>query len=111
VLRAGPAPAPPRDPPGADSMKLQFDRKSYPANLILKSRTAFLTKTTNEHSPRTDVTIIKIFLPKIGCFLFKILQVFANLWSKHWFSRKTQFFLQKLGKIAENCDHNIDPWK
>jgi hypothetical protein len=22
--------------------------------------------------------------------------------------RKTPFFLQKLGKIAENCDHNID---
>jgi hypothetical protein len=25
-------------------------------------------------------------------------------------SQKCQFFCQKLGKIAENCDHNIDLW-
>jgi hypothetical protein len=25
------------------------------------------------------------------------------------FLRKTPFFRQKLAKIAENCDHNIDP--
>jgi hypothetical protein len=24
--------------------------------------------------------------------------------------RKTPFFRPKLAKIAENCDHNIDPW-
>jgi hypothetical protein len=24
--------------------------------------------------------------------------------------RKRQFFRRKLAKIAENCDHNIDPW-
>jgi hypothetical protein len=24
--------------------------------------------------------------------------------------RKTPFFRQKWAKIAENCDHNIDPW-
>jgi hypothetical protein len=24
--------------------------------------------------------------------------------------RKTPFFRRKLSKIAENCDHNIDPW-
>jgi hypothetical protein len=24
--------------------------------------------------------------------------------------RKTPFFRRKLAKIAENCDHNIDPW-
>jgi hypothetical protein len=23
---------------------------------------------------------------------------------------KRQFFRRKWGKIAENCDHNIDPW-
>jgi hypothetical protein len=26
------------------------------------------------------------------------------------FLRKTPFFRWKLAKIAENCDHNIDPW-
>jgi hypothetical protein len=26
------------------------------------------------------------------------------------FREKRQFFRQKLSKIAENCDHNIDPW-
>jgi hypothetical protein len=25
------------------------------------------------------------------------------------FEKKNQFFRQKLAKIAENCDHNIDP--
>jgi hypothetical protein len=25
------------------------------------------------------------------------------------FEKKCQFFRQKLSKIAENCDHNIDP--
>jgi hypothetical protein len=26
------------------------------------------------------------------------------------FLEKRQFFRRKLAKIAENCDHNIDPW-
>jgi hypothetical protein len=26
------------------------------------------------------------------------------------FREKRQFFRRKLRKIAENCDHNIDPW-
>jgi hypothetical protein len=26
------------------------------------------------------------------------------------FLRKTRFFRRKLAIIAENCDHNIDPW-
>jgi hypothetical protein len=26
------------------------------------------------------------------------------------FCEKRQFFRRKLTKIAENCDHNIDPW-
>jgi hypothetical protein len=26
------------------------------------------------------------------------------------FLRKTPIFCRKLGKIAENCVHNIDPW-
>jgi hypothetical protein len=27
------------------------------------------------------------------------------------FWEKRQFFRRKLSKIAENCDHNIDPWE
>jgi hypothetical protein len=27
------------------------------------------------------------------------------------FKKNANFFRQKLAKIAENCDHNIDPWK
>jgi hypothetical protein len=26
------------------------------------------------------------------------------------FEKNANFFRQKLAKIAENCDHNIDPW-
>jgi hypothetical protein len=26
------------------------------------------------------------------------------------FWEKRQFFSQKMAEIAENCDHNIDPW-
>jgi hypothetical protein len=26
------------------------------------------------------------------------------------FKKNADFFRRKLGKIAENCDHNIDPW-
>jgi alpha/beta superfamily hydrolase len=26
------------------------------------------------------------------------------------FEKKRHFFRRKLTKIAENCDHNIDPW-
>jgi hypothetical protein len=26
------------------------------------------------------------------------------------FEKKRRFFRRKLSKIAENCDHNIDPW-
>jgi hypothetical protein len=26
------------------------------------------------------------------------------------FKKNANFFRRKVGKIAENCDHNIDPW-
>jgi hypothetical protein len=26
------------------------------------------------------------------------------------FEKNDNFFRRKLGRIAENCDHNIDPW-
>jgi hypothetical protein len=34
---------------------------------------------------------------------------------KNWiitlvFEKNANFFRRKLAKIAENCDHNIDPW-
>jgi hypothetical protein len=34
---------------------------------------------------------------------------YAKFWSWHWCLRKTPIFSPKLSKIAENCDHNIDP--
>jgi hypothetical protein len=57
--------------------------------------------------------ILKIFSPKN---LAKILAFFAqttlifckNLIITLVFEQKRQFFRRK---IAENCDHNIDPWK
>jgi hypothetical protein len=27
-----------------------------------------------------------------------------------FFAEKRQIFLPKIGKMAENCHHNIDPW-
>jgi hypothetical protein len=29
----------------------------------------------------------------------------------HNIGEKRQFFRRKLAKIAEKCDHNIDPWR
>jgi hypothetical protein len=58
--------------------------------------------------------IFKIFSPKN---LAKILAFFAkttvtiskNLIITLDFWEERQFFRRKLAKIAENCDHNIDP--
>jgi hypothetical protein len=63
----------------------------------------------------TDVTIFKIFLPKN---LAKKLAFFAQTTASFWkqidnnigFWEKRQFFRRKLAKIAENCDHDVDPW-
>jgi hypothetical protein len=63
----------------------------------------------------TDGMIFKIFSPKNSakklafltenkaklCKLFIITLVFE---------KNANFFRRKLSKIAENCDHNIDPW-
>jgi hypothetical protein len=53
------------------------------------------------------------FLPKnLAKKLAFLTQNKAKFWkklSKHWYLRKRQFFSRKLGKIAENCDRNIDP--
>jgi hypothetical protein len=65
------------------------------------------------NSSGTDVMILKIFLPKnLECwrFLLKLLLVFTkNVIITLVFEKKSQFFRRKLAKIAENCDHNIDP--
>jgi hypothetical protein len=55
--------------------------------------------------------ILRIFSPKYGVkilrvFLLKTLLVFLKIWSQLWFCRKTPTFC----RIAEYCDHNIDPW-
>jgi hypothetical protein len=63
--------------------------------------------------PGTDVMIFRIFSPKNGekmAFWLKTKLNYAKNLSYHWFLRKTPFFRKKLSKIAENCDHNIDPW-
>jgi hypothetical protein len=57
--------------------------------------------------------ILKIFsqkkIAKKLAFLTQNTLNYANFLSKHWIMRKTPFFRRKLAKIAENCDHNIDP--
>jgi hypothetical protein len=63
----------------------------------------------------TDDMIFKIFSPKnfakIMTILFKLLLVFCKNCDHDivFFLEKRQFFRRKLAKIAENCDHNIDP--
>jgi hypothetical protein len=62
--------------------------------------------------PGPDVMILKIFSPKnFAKKLAFLTQNKANFWKNwYWYLRKTPFCCRKLGKIAENCDHNIDPW-
>jgi hypothetical protein len=58
--------------------------------------------------------IFKKFSPKNSA---KILAFFTQNKAKFWkkliitlvFKKNANFFRQKLGKIAKNCDHNIDP--
>jgi hypothetical protein len=59
--------------------------------------------------------IFKIFSPKIFAknwrFWHKTKLIFwKKLITTLVFKKNANFFRQKLGKIAENCDHNIDPW-
>jgi hypothetical protein len=64
-------------------------------------------------TPGADVMILKIFSPK------NLAKKFAFLTKLNFekyliitlvFRKNAIFFRRKLGKIAENCDHNIDPW-
>jgi hypothetical protein len=60
--------------------------------------------------PGTDVVIIKIFSPKkIGVLTHNKAKLCKNLIIKLVFEKTPIFFRRKLAKIAENCDHNIDP--
>jgi hypothetical protein len=63
----------------------------------------------------TDVLIFKIFSPKNSAKKLAFLsQNKAKFWKKLtitlFFEKNANFFHRKLSKIAENCDHNIDPW-
>jgi hypothetical protein len=67
--------------------------------------------------PGTDVVIFKNtfaekFSEKNWRFLLKLLLVFAKIVIITLvFEINANLFRRKLGKIAENCDHNIDPWQ
>jgi hypothetical protein len=63
----------------------------------------------------TDVMISKIFslknLAKKLSFLTQNKATFYNnLIITFVFKKNANFFRRKLGKIVENCDHNINPW-
>jgi hypothetical protein len=65
--------------------------------------------------PGTDVMILKIFFPKISAKKLAFLtqnkaKLCKILIITLVFEKNVNFFLRKLSKIAENCDHNIDPW-
>jgi hypothetical protein len=58
--------------------------------------------------------ILKIFSPKnfakqLAFLTQKKLNFEKKLIITLVFEKKRQFFRRKLGKISENCDHNIDP--
>jgi hypothetical protein len=65
-------------------------------------------------APGTDVMILKIFSPKNSAKKMAFLTQNKGKLCKILiitlvFEKKSQFFRRKLSKIAENCDHNIDP--
>jgi hypothetical protein len=58
--------------------------------------------------------ILKIFSPKnfankLAFFAQSKAKLRKNVIITLVFEKKRQFFRKKLAKIAENCDHNIDP--
>jgi hypothetical protein len=66
-------------------------------------------------APGTDVMIFKIFSPKNSAKKLAFLTQNKAKLCKNWiitlvFEKNANFFRRKLAKIAENCDHNIDPW-
>jgi hypothetical protein len=64
--------------------------------------------------PGTDVMILKIFSPKNSAKKLAFLtrnnaKICKILIITLVFEKNVNFFDEKLSKIAENCDHNIDP--
>jgi hypothetical protein len=67
------------------------------------------------NKPGTYVMIIKIFSPKnLAKQLFFFAQTTASFSKKIIitlvFEKNANCFRRKFAKIAENCDHNIDPF-
>jgi hypothetical protein len=58
----------------------------------------------------TDVMILKIFSPKKLAFLTQNKAKLCKILVITLVFEKNANFCRKLAKIAENCDHNIDPW-
>jgi hypothetical protein len=63
----------------------------------------------------TNVMILKIFSPKnlakmFAFFAQTIVSFCKNCDHNIGFREKRQIFSRKLAKIAEICDHNIEPW-
>jgi hypothetical protein len=73
-------------------------------------KTLYNLKRDGSSVPRADVIILKIFSPKIFAkkyaFFEQYAASFAKLDHNIGFQEKRQFFPRKM---AENCDHNIDP--
>jgi hypothetical protein len=81
-------------------------------NLFLIAQRKHSPKWRNSPKAETDVRVLKIFFAqkcgKKWRVLFKILLGFLKLWIPTLLFKKNANFLPKIGKIAENCDHNID---
>jgi hypothetical protein len=56
--------------------------------------------------PGTDVMLLCFFAKKMWNAVS-----YAKIWIIKLDFNKTPLHSRKLAKIAENCDHNIDPWK
>jgi hypothetical protein len=86
---------------------LRFDEANLPHQM---------SEIWNPSSPATAVIILKVFSPKsLANVLAFLAQTTASFFSRkidhnNGFWEKRHFFLRKLANIAENCDHNIDPW-
>jgi hypothetical protein len=52
---------------------------------------------------------VEKFSKNIGVFLLKLEQILQKFYHNIGFWEKRLFFRRKLAKIAEKCDHNIDP--
>jgi hypothetical protein len=74
----------------------------------------FWLKTKLNYAKFWCYDFLNIFDKKFSKKLAFLTQNKAKLWKiliiTLVFEKNANFFRQKLSKIAENCDHNIDPW-